>query len=213
MSHHLTRFIPTLAAVCMAAAACSAIPPRPPVEPTARVDTFAVLPTEAPEESDSASGGAQLEAGALTLETLLTDRFKNRTEARLVSRDQVESVATAATGSRLMVAREIGAKLQVDGVLLSTIHRFRLRNGDEYSADQPASVAFELQLLEVDSGRVLCNLVFDETQKPLLENIFSFSRAAGRGFRWVTAEELVAEGLNKKLDSCPYLPAGSSSTP
>jgi hypothetical protein len=205
----IVRFILILSAVCLAAAACTAIPPRQPVEMSAQVKTFAVLPPEIPLTNGTANGSgtshAQLEAGASVLESQLADYFKNRPEVRIVNREQLEGVAAATTGSRMMLAHEIGKKLQVDAVLLSSIYRYRRRDGSEYSVNQSASVAFELQLVAVASGQVLCALVFDESQEPLFENIFSFSKAASRGFRWVTAEQLTAEGVKKKLNSCVYL--------
>ena len=55
------------------------------------------------------------------------------------------------------------------------------------------------------SGQVLCRGRFDETQESVMENLFNFSSARKRGFTWVTAEEMLREGLQNKLSECPYL--------
>ena len=38
-----------------------------------------------------------------------------------------------------------------------------------------------------------------------MENLYNFSSAKQRGFTWITAEELLREGLVKKLGECSYL--------
>ena len=79
------------------------------------------------------------------------------------------------------------------------------RDGGDYSVNQPASVSFKYQLIHVPTGTTLCLGVFDETQQTLLSNLFSFSKASSRGFKWVKAEQLAREGLHEKLNDCRYL--------
>ncbi|HXV79615.1 MAG TPA: hypothetical protein VEG60_07025, partial [Candidatus Binatia bacterium] len=63
----------------------------------------------------------------------------------------------------------------------------------------PASVAFALDLIDVRRGDVIWSARFDETQKPLSENIFALGDIKQRGIRWLTAEQLAQEGVRKAV--------------
>jgi hypothetical protein len=85
------------------------------------------------------------------------------------------------------------------------LFRFRERKGEPYAVQQPASVAFDIHLLRVQDGVLVWRGSFDKTQSALMENILqapAFYREKGR---WVTAEELAAEGLEQVLKSFPGL--------
>lgn len=97
----------------------------------------------------------------------------------------------------------IGRKLGVDAVAAGHVYRFRERVGKGYSVDTPASVAFDLTLLRVSDGRILWSGRYDETQRPLSENLFDFSKFIKRGGAWVTAEQLASAGLEQALSSFP----------
>jgi hypothetical protein len=61
-------------------------------------------------------------------------------------------------------------------------------------------VAFVLEAWDVKRGDAVWSARFDETQKPLSENLFGIGQFASRGVRWVTAEELAQEGVKKAVD-------------
>jgi hypothetical protein len=63
----------------------------------------------------------------------------------------------------------------------------------------PASVAFVLELWDVKRGDSIWSARFDETQKPLSENLFALGQVGSRGVRWLTAEELAREGVKKAV--------------
>ena len=46
---------------------------------------------------------------------------------------------------------------------------------------------------------------FRETQESLLDNILTYNKAQSRGFKWVTVEQLVEQGVKDRLATCPYL--------
>jgi hypothetical protein len=102
------------------------------------------------------------------------------------------------------VAREAGQQLHYDAVLITSVERYRERDGSEYAVITPASVTFSLKLLAVESGRIIWSADFDQTQQALFENILK-TRSTGSGFTWLSAEELASAGLTKKLDNSPYL--------
>jgi TolB-like protein len=98
---------------------------------------------------------------------------------------------------------EIGRTLNADAVLAGYIYRFQERIGTKYSVDLPASVAFDIHLIRVTDGRVLWSGHFDETQRPLSDNLFRLGAFLQRKARWVTAKEMAISGLEEMLKTFP----------
>ena len=186
-------------------AGCSHIAPGGAEEELVPISSIGVLPTQIVNRLPSdALAMAELEAGAETLNSLLADYFQNYQNVRLISKSKLEGLSSAKSGRSLYVAREAGQQLHYDAVLITSVERYRERDGSEYAIITPASVTFSLRLLAVESGQVIWSSDFDQEQQAFLENILK-SRSTGSGFRWLTVEELTSAGLTKKLDSSPYL--------
>jgi hypothetical protein len=145
-----------------------------------------------------------LEAGIETMNSLLAEYFQDYQNINLISQNEIEGLSLGESGRLLSLAREVGQQLHYDAVLLTSVERYQAREGSEYAVINPASVAFSLRLLAVESGQVVWSADFDQTQQPLFENILK-SRSTGSGFRWLSAAELASAGLTKKLNNCPYL--------
>lgn len=96
-------------------------------------------------------------------------------------------------------AKKLGQLVYADAVISSRILRYRERVGEEWGVKSPASVAFILELWDVKRGDLIWSARFDETQKPLSENIFAIGEFAQRGARWLKAEELALEGVKKAV--------------
>ncbi len=145
-------------------------------------------------------------AGVLT--ELLYAKLAGKPQFYLVPEDQalrlwaeVLSEYTGASAYKLIA--EIGRRLGVDAVLYGKVFRYREREGSGFSVVKPASVAFALILVRVSDARVIWRGWFDETQKPLSENVLSLKLYGKIG--WLTARELAARGLDKVLKEFPYL--------
>ena len=110
-------------------------------------------------------------------------------------------------GSDLVLNRknlvELGQKEAVDAVLLGFVYRFRERVGKGFSAESPASVAFDLYLIRVRDGRTVWSASFDETQQSLDQNLFQLGTFLSRGGRWITAEDMATTGLDRILKKFP----------
>ncbi|MEJ2166325.1 MAG: hypothetical protein P8X90_12390 [Desulfobacterales bacterium] len=91
----------------------------------------------------------------------------------------------------------------VDAVLLGFVFRFRERVGKGFSAQSPASVAFDIDMIRVADGRTVWSGSFDETQQSLGENLFQLGNFIARGGRWVTAKDMATSGLNNILKKFP----------
>ena len=102
-------------------------------------------------------------------------------------------------GSPEARVRRLGQLVYADAVISGRILRYREREGEALGAQNPASVAFVLELRDVKRGDLIWSARFDETQKPLSENLFALGDFTQRGWRWLTAEELALEGVKKAV--------------
>jgi hypothetical protein len=95
--------------------------------------------------------------------------------------------------------KKIGHEYSAETVMVGYIYRWQEREGSDYSADRPASTAFDLYLLMTEDGAVLWKGKFDKTQASLSENILdarTFFRGKGK---WMTVEALADLGLSDIL--------------
>lgn len=97
------------------------------------------------------------------------------------------------------LAKEVGDRLKVDGVLMGLVRTYREREGSRLGA-KPAAVGFEVFLVNPADGVVLWKGEFFEEQKPLTQDIVGFFEKSG-GF--VTAEELAKLGVQKVMKTFP----------
>lgn len=119
---------------------------------------------------------------------------------QIVSESEVREVAQSIpSGGDTARLRKIGESVHADAVVVGRMQRYRERVGDQWGAQSPASVAFVLDLIDVRRGDVIWSARFDETQKPLSENIFALGNIGNRGIRWLTAEQLTQDGVRKAV--------------
>ncbi|MBN2125827.1 MAG: hypothetical protein JW821_16130 [Deltaproteobacteria bacterium] len=104
----------------------------------------------------------------------------------------------------LSLAQKTGKALGTDLVMVGFIWRFRDRVGGAAGVESPASVAFALHLLSVETGRVIWNAGFNETQQSLSENILDARTFLKRGGRWLTAPELARYGVEEVFERYPF---------
>jgi hypothetical protein len=119
---------------------------------------------------------------------------------QIVSESEVKDVAQGVpAGDDTARLRKIGEMAYADAVIVGRMLRYRERVGDEWGAKSPASVTFVIELTDVRRGDVIWYGRFDETQKPLSENIFALGDIGQRGIRWLSAEQLTQEGVRKAV--------------
>ncbi len=178
----------------------------------AGIDTIGVLPVQVLiGDEDTASSGVQkkkaaLYQGARVAENILREELSASNKVRFIRESEFlarKDVLVQGSGARAIVS--LGQHLDLDAVLVGVVERYRQREGGEYAATVPASVAFALCLYDSRNGAILWSTRIDETQEALLDNLFSFGKAQRRGFRWVRVEELLAHEIQDRLAQQPYL--------
>ena len=195
-----TLFCIILGAVLLAA--CTFKTPKQEELPEA-LKSILILPVQAaPEKGQTVN--AQFERGIMAMNRALITYFEKRENFKLLT-ELDEQFQEMPSGNRLTLLRSIAARHNSDGVLLCNLNRYIERKGKDYAIESPASVAFDCKVIEVEQGRALCFFTFDETQQPLSENLLSLPDARRRGFKWLTAEQLLKDGLYKKFSPCPML--------
>ena len=98
---------------------------------------------------------------------------------------------------------QLGKELNLDFIIVGFLFRFEERVGSSIGVEKPASVAFDIHLFRLRDGIEVWRGGFDETQKPLSENILKIGSFLRRKASWLTAEELAGAGLDEMLKRLP----------
>ncbi len=166
-----------------------------------------VLPTAVFVTSSGTLTTAQkknLQDGATFLDTIISDELSGREQFEILTENQLDAILGDPWGGRLQQVLAVGHATGCGAVLETSISKYRQRVGSTMSIETPAAVAFSMQMTDVEKGVVLWATSFNESQKALFEDIFSFSKAEKRGFKWLTVEELSHDGMKSRLDNLPY---------
>lgn len=90
---------------------------------------------------------------------------------------------------------EIGKCVPVDYLLVPHLLDRQERIGGSMGVIQPASVILDLYVIDVKNGSLVSRWHYDEQQVSLTENLFAAGKFFSRGGRWLTAQELAADGM------------------
>ncbi len=128
-------------------------------------------------------------------EALLTEVTTVRILPIRASDNEFVEIKTEYPGSHYRnTAIDVGKSLGADAVLVGTISEYREREGGDYGAFSPASVAFSVQLYSTEDKKLLWESYFSETQRALTDNVFEIKKFFKRGGKWITVDELAKEG-------------------
>lgn len=172
----------------------------------AAISCIGVMPVQPSAENESGLAYAQakqLKDGSAIMDALIKKELAGRNEFRFAHSTQAYDIDVG--GNPFARLQKVAEQLSCNAMLEVTLNRYVDRVGGEYTAKDPASVAFHYKLYDMDQGRVLCSGRFDEVQQSLMENLYNWKRASKRGFTWITSEELLLEGIREKFSQCPYL--------
>jgi hypothetical protein len=199
-------------AVCcfIVAAGCAKKEDPKPVsaDPGVKVSCVAVLPVQPAIDYENVASPVEhkaLKDGSEVMDGLLKQFFQGQPQIRFVSQEQARINEDNGAVDSLAGARRIAGQVGCNTILETTISQYTERVGGQYGAKQPAAVTFTYRLYEVGEGKVLCHGRFDEQQQSIMENLLTLPKAKKRGLSWVTAEELLREGVQEKLGQCSYL--------
>lgn len=143
--------------------------------------------------------------GAVFATEILARELGTNPKVRVVTANHAAALTPEVSGGIFGMVSAIGKKVGCDGVLVTTVRRFKQREGTEFASDDPASADVHMALIHASSGAVLWAADFRETQESLLDNVLTFDKAQTRGFKWISVEEMLDQGITERLAACPYL--------
>lgn len=176
-----------------------------PLEP---LSCIAVVPASTSVDKDDTvnySRAKELEKGAALATRVLADVLGGHGKVMLLSSSQMATLVPEVSGGISGMVSALGQKLNCDAVLVTVVQRFKQREGTEYASDDPASAEFNMVLRHANKGTVLWSADFQETQESFLSNILSYNKMQSRGFKWITVEQLLQQGIRERIAECPYL--------
>jgi len=97
----------------------------------------------------------------------------------------------------------LGKTLNMDFIFVGFLFRFEQRVGSSLGVDKPASVGFDVHLIRLKDSKIVWVGKFDETQRPLSENLLKMGSFVRRKAHWLTAEELSSVGMDEMLARFP----------
>jgi len=100
---------------------------------------------------------------------------------------------------------QLGKTLDMDFIFIGILFRFEERIGSHIGAEKPASVGFDVHLIRLKDEKMVWTGKFDETQRPLSENLLKIGSFVRRKASWLTAEELSSVGMDEVLMRLPGL--------
>jgi len=98
---------------------------------------------------------------------------------------------------------QLGKELNVDFIIVGFLFRFEERIGSPIGVEKPASAGFDIHLFRLRDGIEVWQGKFDETQRPLSENLFKIGSFFRRKASWLTAKELASVGMDEMLKRLP----------
>ena len=143
-----------------------------------------------------------------TLTRLLDQKFEAMGKFAVLPIEKVEEALSQREKrhfeeSPISSSIRFGRDLGMDFILVGFLFRFEERIGSSIGVEKPASVGCDLHLFRLRDGKMVWLGKFDETQRPLSENLLKIRSFIRRKARWLTAEELASVGMDEMLRRLP----------
>lgn len=147
-------------------------------------------------------------------EKVLTQIFYTKIEAlgefNVLPLEKVEEILTPSLRNQIEIdpflsVQQIGKDLEIDFIFIGFLFRFEERIGSSIGVEKPASVGFDVHLFRLRDGKMIWIGKFEETQRPLSENLLKIGSFFRRKASWLAAEELSGVGMDEMLSKLPGL--------
>jgi len=154
-------------------------------------------------------GRGNISSGSqLYLTRILHEKMEAIETFKLLPQEKVEEAFSQIDGRQfdlnpMRSSIRLGKTLGVDFIFVGFLFRFEQRVGSSIGVDKPASVGFDVHLIRLKDGKVVWTGKFDETQRPLSENLLKMGSFMRRKAHWLTAEELSSVGMDEMLTRFP----------
>ncbi len=148
------------------------------------------------------------ESAESVVEAVFLAKLAENKKVEIVPVDQADPIyrriaADAISGRESDLIGRLGRQLNADAIVVGYVYRYQDRIGTAYAVEKPASVAFELHLLDSRDETRTWKATYDKTQRSLMENLLNLRFFVREKGRWVTAKDLVEEGMEQVMMSFP----------
>lgn len=210
------RFLPSLFLCCFVAigllfSGC-ARPKQPPL-PVGNLKLGVANFTQPRTASDMLAGYAPEDAPVIDITALneldalwmsvLSEKSKNSFKPKESAMHCARSVRVEQGGGSSQAALRtwsaIGRCMGVDLLVTPQIYQWRERDGSAYGAASPATVVMDIFVIDVRNEALISRSHFDETQSALSTNLLEADKFFKRGGKWVSAQQLAREGMEKAV--------------
>ncbi|MBQ4133764.1 MAG: hypothetical protein IJD04_08560 [Desulfovibrionaceae bacterium] len=93
----------------------------------------------------------------------------------------------------------VGSALGADMILVPQLTYWHALEGSAMGAESPSSVTMDFYLIDVKRAQLINRYHFEETQHSLTDNLLDIGKFVSRHGKWVTANELAAEGMRQAV--------------
>jgi len=143
-----------------------------------------------------------------TLTRLLQEKIEAAGAFKILPSEKVEEALSKSDRRQFGIKPmrsfiQVGKTLNVDFIFIGVLFRFEERIGSHIGAEKPASVGFDVHLIRLKDEKMVWIGKFDETQRPLSENLLKMGAFVRRKASWLTAEELSSVGMDEMLKRFP----------
>jgi hypothetical protein len=143
-----------------------------------------------------------------TLTRLLQEKMEALDTFKILPLEKVEEALSQSERMQFEIkpmraSIQLGKTLNMDFIFIGFVFRFEERIGSHIGAEKPASVGFDVHLIRLKDEKMMWTGKFDETQKPLSENLLKMGSFVRRKASWLTAEELSSVGMDEMLKRFP----------
>jgi len=154
------------------------------------------------------STGRILKGAEKIVEDIFVDKLREFKEVQIIPQDRVQGAYKRISSESLKkplleVLKKVGHELGTDVLAVGYIYRYTERVGYDYSTKRPASVAFEIYMIDPTNESIIWRGLFDKTQKSLMEDLFQISSFFKGGGKWLTAEQLSKQGMDEIFKKFP----------
>lgn len=152
--------------------------------------------------------GSVLAGSKNTLTRLLSEKMEAKGPFQILPSEKVEEALSKSDRRQVELTPmrsfiQVGKTLSVDFIFVGYLFRFEERIGSSIGAEKPASVGFDVHLIRLKDEKMVWIGKFDETQRPLSENLLKMRAFVRRKASWLTAEELSSVGMDEMLMRFP----------
>jgi len=154
--------------------------------------------------------GGILPSSQNTLTRLLQEKMETMGTFKVLPLEKVEEALSQSERRQFEIkpmrsVLQLGKTLNMDFIFVGFLYRFEERIGSHIGAEKPASVGFDIHLIRLRDEKMVWQGKFDETQRPLSENLFKMGSFIRRKASWLTAEELSSVGMDEMFKQFPGL--------